>query len=40
MPHQDYQTNSDNFVRKIKLKNALKANLTFDIQVTTKDSKT
>ena len=40
MPNLDYQTNSNNFIRKIKLKNALRANLTFDIEVNTKYSKT
>lgn len=39
VPHQDYQTNANNFTRKIKLKNALKANLTFDIEVHTRDTK-
>lgn len=39
MPPQDYQTNANNNIRKLKLKNTLKANLTFDISLASKDTR-
>lgn len=39
VPPQDYQTNANNNIRKLKLKNTLKANLTFDISLASKDAR-
>ena len=37
-PHEEFQTDTNNFTRLIKLKNNLKTNLTFDLSVTSKEN--
>ena len=36
-PHEEFQTDTNNFTRLIKLKNNLKTNLTFDLSVISKE---